>query len=578
MTDSITLRRRPQAVAQGIQRDLPDVLKQILASRGIRNDDDLDHSLRRLIHFDQLKDIGRAAERLAEAIENQESICIAGDFDADGATSVAMLMDALPHFGATTLFYLVPNRFADGYGLTPGLVQVAAEQGANLIITVDNGISSHEGIKQANSLGIDVIVTDHHLQGAELPPAYAVVNPNRHDCSFPEKSLAGVGVAFYLLMALRNWYRESKPDKPGASVNIAQWLDLVAVGTVADVVSLERNNRVLVTQGLARIKSGACRPGIQALLKASGRSVDKLKALDLGFTIGPRINAAGRLEDMQAGIECLRAKDDNQALMLAMQLDQLNKDRREIQQQMQQEAEHYLNALSLHDVPPVLAIHKDSWHQGVIGILAGRLKEQLYRPVIAFAPGESGELKGSARSVRGIHIRDLLAQVASESPGSIIKFGGHAMAAGLSVSTQRWHEFCETLDKVAREWVEPDVLNRVLWSDGELPEQLISVEFASQLEHAFPWGQGFEEPLFDGVFRVEQSRWLKEKHLKLVVSPQSGGRSVDAIAFNFPPGLWQQLTGQQRQVEVRLVYKLQVNEFRGEETPQLLVEHVLSAQ
>lgn len=574
------IKRREQVDDNHLPADLPATLRQVLARRGVAHVDELQLNAQGLLHFSGLSQIDTAAQRIAEAIAAQQPICVVGDFDADGATSTALLMLALPAFGATRLFYLVPNRFTDGYGLTAGLVEAAHQQGAKLIITVDNGIAAHDGVNTANGLGIDVIVTDHHLPGATLPAAYAVVNPTLPDCGFASRHLAGVGVAFYLLLALRHYYRQQQHrqqqhrqrELPQANVNVAQWLDLVALGTVADVVPFDYNNRILVQQGLARIRAGRCRPGILALLQVSGRDPKQLQAQDLGFTVAPRINAAGRLDDIQIGIECLLSDNPERVQALAVQLDTLNRERRSTEQSMHDDAEKYLASLQFDSagLPPVLTLHQDSYHQGVIGILAGRVKEQVYRPVIAFATAEPGVLKGSARSIPGVHIRDVLERVSTLQPQCITAFGGHAMAAGLTVPQAMFSQFRQCLNTVASEWIDDELLQPVLWSDGELAADELTLTFVQALRSVGPWGQQFSEPLFDGHFRVVQQRILKERHLKLVVTPLNGGPLLDAIAFNIDPQPWLERPPQ----SVELVYRLQQNEFRGQISLQLMIEHL----
>lgn len=570
MRSDISIQRRAQVDDQHLPGTLPAMLRQILARRGVRSDSELSLAAQGLLHFSALSDIDSACRRVAAAIERQEHICIVGDFDADGATSTALLMLALPAFGARRVSYLVPNRFTDGYGLTPKLVAAAAAEDASLIITVDNGIAAHAGVEAATELGVDVVITDHHLPGANLPPAHAIVNPNRTDCGFASGNLAGVGVAFYLLLALRAHYRGQ--GHPGGAVKVADWLDLVALGTVADVVPLDHNNRILVQQGLARIKAGKCRPGILALLKLAGRDLNKLQATDLGFTVGPRINAAGRLDDIQIGIECLLSNDPQRVDELAQRLDGLNRERRSTEQSMREDAQQFLQQLSFEqtDLPPVLALHRDNWHQGVIGILAGRVKEQVYRPVIAFAAAEGDVLKGSARSVPGVHMRDLLERVYTLAPHTISAFGGHAMAAGLTVPRQHFGEFERILQEVASDFIDASLLEQVIWSDGELSSDEFTLQFASELAQAGPWGQGFAEPLFDGHFRIAQQRIVGEKHLKLVLQPEHSASSVDAIAFNVDTDCWPNPAC----VAVRAAYKLQANEFRGRVSLQLVIEHL----
>lgn len=573
MQPTIRVRRRAKVAAGNLPAQLPKILQQVLARRGLTAAEQLELSLQRLPHFSQLHQVTRAAERLGRALQAGEQICLVGDFDADGATSVALLTHALRALQGPAPDYLIPNRFTDGYGLQPALAEEAARRGAQLLITVDNGISSLSGVERANALGVDVIITDHHLAGSQLPPAYAIVNPNQPACSFPGKALAGVGVAFYLLLALRAWFREHAPTHPGASLKLGQWLDLVAVGTVADVVPLDDLNRILVEQGLKRMRANQCLPGIQALLEVAGREPGKLQAQDLGFAIGPRINAAGRLDDMELGLNCLLADNIQTARMSALRLDQLNQERRSIETGMQSEAERWLAQLELTEqqLPPLLALHQSGWHQGVIGILAGRLKERLHRPVIAFADDGVDYLRGSARSVPGVHIRDLLARVEQQAPGVIARFGGHAMAAGLTVPKSHWEQFQEILHATAREWISPDLLNRTLWSDGVIPPEQLSLAFAHQLQQLGPWGQQFPEPLFDGQFRVLEHRWLKERHLKLTVAPVTApAQSVTAIAFNVPEAAWEWLG----ESDVHLVYRLQINEFRQQQSVQLVIQHL----
>lgn len=565
-----SIQRRQQVDDSHLPVSIPASIRQALARRGVDNADELILKAAGLLHFASMQDVQRAAVRLAEAIAGQQSICIVGDFDADGATSTALMILALSKFGAQKVHYLVPNRFTDGYGLTPKLVDTAHASGTQLIITVDNGIAAFEGVERARELGIDVIITDHHLPGQRLPPAFAIVNPARTDCEFPSCALAGVGVAFYLLLALRAYYREQ--GHSGADVRVADWLDLVALGTVADVVPLDYNNRILVQQGLARIKAGRCRPGILALIQASGRNLAQLQASDLGFTVAPRINAAGRLDDIQIGIECLLSDDADKVQALAQQLDQLNRQRRSTEQSMREDAAEYLSQITLDEgaMPAVLSLHRSHWHQGVIGILAGRIKEQVYRPVIVFADADEEFVKGSARSVPGVHIRDMLERVYTLAPHTISAFGGHAMAAGLSVAKCHFAEFNQVLLEVAETWIDDELLQQVLWSDGELSVDELTPDFARQIAQLGPWGQSFAEPVFDGVFRVISQRLVGEKHLKLVLQPEHAEQNVDAIAFNVDTEAWpnHQVTS------VHIAYKAQLNEFRGRTSLQLLVEHI----
>ncbi|MCW8834318.1 MAG: single-stranded-DNA-specific exonuclease RecJ, partial [Colwellia sp.] len=514
------------------------------------------------------------------AIEKNLAIVIIGDFDADGATSTALMMSALTMFGSQNHSFLVPNRFEYGYGLTPEIVDIAAKQGAQVLVTVDNGISCIAGVDRAKALGLQVVVTDHHLPGKTTPNADAIVNPNQIGCQFASKALAGVGVAFYLMLALRKYCREqdyfSKRGIP--EPNIAQLLDLVALGTVADVVPLDANNRILVAQGLKRIRAGQTRPGIQALIDIAKRDQSQLVASDFGFALGPRINAAGRLDDMAYGINCLLAPDLANARVMARDLDDLNKARREIEQGMQVEAEAIFKSLNFaqETLPSAIALYQEDWHQGVIGIVAGRLKEKFHRPCIVFANGsdeaeKNAEIKGSARSIAGLHIRDLLEHISSQHPDLILKFGGHAMAAGLSIKSQDFKTFQQIFNDTAEQWLTEEHLQSVLLSDGELPLQYMTLAFAEQLRNAGPWGQNFPEPLFDDEFTLVQQRLVGEKHLKLVV--QKAGQVFDAIAFNIDVKAWPNSSAE----KVQLAYQLDINEFRGKRSVQLMVKHIALA-
>jgi single-stranded-DNA-specific exonuclease len=500
---------------------------------------------------------------------------VVGDFDADGATSTALVVSALRAMGATDVGYLVPNRFEYGYGLTPEIVALAAQDKPDLIITVDNGISSIEGVAAATAAGIRTLVTDHHLAGRTLPAAEVIVNPNQPGCTFASKNLAGVGVIFYIMLALRaelrrrDWFNANAIKEP----NLAQYLDLVALGTVADVVSLDRNNRILVAGGLQRIRAGQARPGIQALLEIAGRNPEALVASDLGFAVGPRLNAAGRLDDMSIGIECLLSPDSHSARPLANQLHQFNQDRRVIEQGMQDEALALLADLELAEgeEPPVgITLYDPGWHQGVVGILASRIKDRLHRPTIAFADAEDGEIKGSARSIPGIHIRDILDAVATRHPGLVSKFGGHAMAAGLSLERDAYDDFAAAFVAEVARHTEDVNLQAVIDSDGELLPGDFNLELASALRFAGPWGQHFPEPLFDGCFNIVQQRLVGEKHLKLVLAVPGTAELVDAIAFNVDLEVWPNPA----QERVAAAYRLDVNEFRGRRSLQLVIEHL----
>lgn len=570
MTDALTLQRRPEVDVSDLPAEMPWILRQLLARRGITTAEQLDLRLQRLPHFAQLHNAERAAERLWLAIERQEHICICGDFDADGATSTALMVSVLRAMGAQQVSYCVPNRFTDGYGLSPNVVSYAQQQGAQLLLTVDSGISCHAGVDAANAAGLDVIITDHHLAGAELPKAYAIVNPNQPACGFPSKSIAGVGVAFYVLLALRAQARERQHQ--AAQLNLAEWLDLVALGTVADVVKLDGTNRVLVQQGLQRIRAGHCRPGIQALLQVTQREPERLQATDLGFALAPRINAAGRLDDMAIGIECLLSEDINTATELAAQLNDLNAERRSIESEMRESAASYVADLQLTEaqLPPLLVLHEAGWHQGVVGIVAGRVKEQFHRPTITFAAGDDGLLKGSARSIPGLHMRDLLERVHTLQPNLIERFGGHAMAAGLSLAPENLEAFKQAAVAVAEEWLEAEALERTIVTDGSLDASCFTQGFVEQLQRLGPWGQGFPEPLFDDTFELVQQRIVGKNHLKMVVR-SNDGIILDAIAFNVDTNVWPDLELR----EAQLVYKLQLNHFRGRTNVQLLVEHLL---
>jgi len=507
-------------------------------------------------------------------LENQR-IFIIGDFDADGATSTALMMEGLSLFGYQNHEFLVPNRFEYGYGLSPEIVEIAYQQGAKTLITVDSGISCHAGVERAKALGLTVIITDHHLPGNRLPKADAIVNPNLESCQFPSKALAGVGVAFYLMLSLRKTLREKNyfADVGISEPNIAQLLDLVALGTVADVVPLDTNNRILVQQGLNRIRAGVTRPGIQALIEIAKRDQSQLVASDFGFALGPRINAAGRLDDMSFGINCLLANDISSARMMATELDGLNKSRREIEQGMQVEAEAIMSRLSFNqdNLPFAIALHQKDWHQGVIGIVAGRIKEKFHRPTIVFAPASdenTKEIKGSARSIEGLHIRDLLEHISGQHEGLIIKFGGHAMAAGLSINVERFDEFQTLFSQYAGQWIKEEDFQGKLLSDGQLPITEMTIDFAQIIRDAGPWGQRFPEPLFDDEFVILQQRIVGEKHLKLMV--QKDGVAFDAIAFNVDIKAWPN----HQASKVHLAYRLDINEFRGRKNLQLMVENL----
>jgi single-stranded-DNA-specific exonuclease len=565
---SIHRRQPPEGVA------LPeDVLARVLALREVLDPMQCDYGLAGLAAPHLLSGMERAVDRLERALIENERIVVVGDFDADGATSTAVALRALSAMGARDVHFRVPNRFEYGYGLTPEIVAALSPLAAQVLITVDNGVSSVEGVAAARHAGMSVVVTDHHLPGSVLPEADALVNPNLPDDPFPSKHLAGVGVIFYVMLALRarlresGWFERRGTPEP----NLADLLDLVALGTVADVVPLDHNNRILVEQGLRRIRAGASVPGIAALLQAANRSPERTVATDLGFAAGPRLNAAGRLDDMALGIRCLLAEDPAEARVLAAALDELNRDRREIEAQMQAEALAALAEVAEQSWAERfgVSLYEPGWHQGVIGILAARIRERLHRPVIAFADAGEGQLKGSARSIPGLHIRDALDAVAARNPGLITRFGGHAMAAGLSLPLAHLETFTDAFDRTVAERVCPEDLEGVIHSDGELPAHQLNLETARRLRDAGPWGQGFPPPVFDGVFQILERRVLGGRHLRLQVRAAPDAPPITAIAFNVDWGDWPE--GRDR---VRLAYRPEVNEYRGLVSLQLMIEHV----
>ena len=579
------LRRRSANPNLDLPGSLHPLIQRIYSQRAVLSAEELELGLDNLLPPNRMYGMESAVDLLIEALQRQKHILIVSDFDVDGATSCALAIKALTEFGVKQVEYIVPNRFEYGYGLTPEIVDLAKTLNPYLLITVDNGTSSIDGVKAAKKAGIKVLITDHHLAAEELPNADAIVNPNLPSCEFPSKSIAGVGVIFYVMLALRarlremNWFTDRGLQEP----NMAALLDLVALGTVADVVPLDRNNRILIDEGLKRIRAGQTCPGILALLDVANRKVRQLSASDLGFSIGPRLNAAGRLDDMSTGIECLLAKEQGSAYQLALQLDAMNQDRRQIEADMREQAFAYLEELLLEEdgIPPALCVYDPRWHQGVIGILASRIKDRFNRPVIAFAeasrdesPAEKGaELKGSARSIKGFHIRDALDAVACHHPGLITRFGGHAMAAGLSLDKSRLTEFTKAFEAEAARMLSEEQLTATLFSDGEIETAWFSMEIAEQLEQAGPWGQEFPEPLFDGKFEIVQFRVVGEKHLKMSLNPiGSPVCTVDAIAFNVETEFWP--TDDTREIEI--FYRMEVNEFRGNRSLQLVVERILS--
>ena len=548
------------------QQGLHPLLARLYAARGIKTRSELDYELKSLLPPALLTHAAEAAVLLADAIEAQARILIVADYDCDGATACAVGIRALRAMSSDSgahIDYLVPNRFTYGYGLTPGIVDLAASMTPDLIVTVDNGIASIEGVARAKELGIATLITDHHLPADELPAAECIVNPNQPGCTFPSKHLAGVGVMFYVMLALRaelrqrGWFGDERKEP-----NLGALLDLVSLGTVADVVKLDQNNRILVNQGLKRMREGKLTPGLRAIFRAAGRDPAKATSLDLGFIVGPRLNAAGRLADMSLGIEALITDDEGRALSIAQQLDTLNRERKDIESGMQDQALTHLETLDTGDGASI-ALFDPEWHQGVIGILASRIKDKLHRPVFAFAPGENGEIKGSGRSIPGLHLRDALDLISKRSPGLLLRFGGHAMAAGTTMMEASFPRFRELFAQIAGELIAPADLTRTLETDGPLETAYVAISTVRLLENEV-WGQGFPPPIFEDEFVVENQRILKEKHLKLRL--RKDDLRLDAIQFNFstaPSGN-----------RVRAAYRLAINDYNGVQTPQLMIEHI----
>ena len=572
-----TILERPiPAAAAHLLSDCHPVLARIYAARGINDPKELDRDLKQLLPYKSLLGIESAVDCLYRTLQQQKPILIVGDYDADGATSTALAVSALRAMGAQQVDYLVPNRFTYGYGLTPAIVAVAAARDPkpHLIVTVDNGIASVEGVAAAKAADMKVLITDHHLPGDKLPAADAMVNPNQPGDPFPSKYLAGVGVIFYVMLALRarlreeNWFAQQGIHEP----NMGDYLDLVALGTVADVVPLDKNNRILVYQGLQRIRAGRGRPGINALLAVAKRVPRRLVSSDLAFAVGPRLNAAGRMDDMSIGIACLLSRDGVVGHQLATRLDGLNRERRAVEAHMEQQAWDALEHLDLpntSDKAMGLSLFHETWHQGVIGIVAGRIKERFHRPVIAFACGEAGMLKGSARSVEGVHIRDALEAIATKHPGMITAFGGHAMAAGLSLPRAHLEAFTEAFDREIRRWLSPEDLEAHVMTDGSLSPTEFTLDLAQRLRAGGPWGQGFKEPLFRGRFALVEQRLVNAKHLKMRLACEETGNALDAIAFFVNVEQWPNRDC----TAVEVVFRLDVNEYRGTERLQLLVEY-----
>ncbi|HHF3322262.1 TPA: single-stranded-DNA-specific exonuclease RecJ [Haemophilus influenzae] len=550
------------------------LLDRLYRARHIKNTKELDRTLKSMLNPNQLYGIDQAVNLLVEAYQQQQKIVIVGDFDADGATSTALSVLALRQLGFSDVDYLVPNRFEQGYGLSIPVAEMALEKGVQLLMTVDNGVSSFEGIAFLKEKGIRVLVTDHHLPPETLPPADAIVNPNLSQCHFPSKSLAGVGVAFYLMLAVRAKFRELGIFTAETQPNFTDLLDLVALGTIADVVPLDQNNRILAYQGLMRIRARRCRPGIIALAEVANRNVEQFTSSDLGFCIGPRLNAAGRLDNMSIGVELLLANEMPKARELALDLDELNQTRKEIEAGMKLEAIKICQNLTalFKELPYGITLYQPDWHQGVLGIVSSRVKDQYHRPVIAFTQDSEGILKGSARSIEGLHMRDVLERIHSQHPNIILKFGGHAMAAGLSIREEYFADFQHLFNQTVADWLDEEHLQGVIWTDGELNSNEFNLETAELIKSVGTWGQGFPEPCFDGEFKILDQRAIgqNKNHLKMLLEPKQGGVLLDAIAFNINTRLYPDLSIKQ----ARLAYKLDINEFRGNRSLQLLVDYI----
>lgn len=556
----IITRRQIISGKHEFREDFHPILKRVYLHRGITSEKEINTDLSELIPYHDLLNIEKAAELLEVGIKNQKNFLIIGDFDTDGATSTALGVSALKTLGAERVDYLIPNRFEYGYGLTPEIVDTAFQQfNPDIIITVDNGISSHEGVLRAKKYGMQILITDHHLPAETLPEADVIVNPNQHGDKFPSKMLAGVGVIFYVMLALRHKLQAQH-------VNMASFLDLVALGTVADVVPLDKNNRILVHHGLKRIRKGEARPGIQALIQVSRRDKSKLCTSDLGFFIAPRLNAAGRLDDMSLGVSCLLSDNFDKARLIAQELETLNLERRSIESDMLKEAENSLKDFNPEKIPASFCLYHPDFHQGVIGILAGRLKERFHRPSIVFAKVSDHELKGSGRSIPHVNLRDLLALIDAHHPGLILKFGGHAMAAGLTIPLENIEKFRQIFDEYAEKTIAKEHLGNILLTDGELDSKEFSITSADLLRNHSPWGQGFPEPLFDGKFQIITQRLLNEKHLKLSLRPHNASINIDAIAFNHSELLDQK--------EIQIAYRLENNEYQGTKKLQLIVLYI----
>ena len=573
MKSKLTHRQLPEVLPK-LSPDIPLLLQRVYALRGITSMQELDYTTRNLCNYDNLDGTHTAVEIVYSAMQNNKRIMIVGDFDTDGATSTALMIKALKKMGCKHVDYIIPNRFDDGYGLSISVIKRALLKKADLIITVDNGVSAIEAVEFAKQSNLTVIITDHHLCSEQLPAADAIINPNLPNSSFPSKHLAGVGVAFYFMLALRaklrkeNWFASNKL----AEYNITNLLDLVALGTIADVVKLDRNNRILVHQGISRIRAGYCCEGIKALLDISRRDPLTLTSTDLAYYIAPRLNAAGRMDSMSLSVELLLCEDYDSAIKQATDLDTLNHDRKLIEQTMYQEALSYIEQVEQKNstFPNALVVHHPQWHQGIIGIVSARLKDKHYRPVICFASTEDGLLKGSGRSIEGIHLRDILDKLNERYPDILVSFGGHAMAAGLSIQEKDLDQFSAHFEALITEQLDLDVLEQIIETDGEIDNQDFNYAIAKQLKESGPWGEGFTEPTFDGDFIVHQQRLFAEKHLKLVLEPKNGGPIIEGIYFNVNLTQWPDNTIK----IVKIVYQLDVNDFRGNQAVKLMIRHI----
>lgn len=572
--NKILQRRKQKSDDKPFADTIHPLLQRIYQLRGIHSSEELNRSANALVPFGTLSGINEAVAILYQAMVDKERILVVGDFDVDGATSTVLIVKALRALGVSTIDYLVPDRFVDGYGLTDNVVKRAIQMSTQLIITVDNGISSFSGVTLAKKNGIKVIITDHHLPVAALPEADAIINPNLSNCAFPSKHLAGVGVAFYFMLALRthlrktNWYE----CQSIAELNMATLLDFVALGTVADVAVLDQNNRILVHQGIQRIRHGLGSIGINALIEITNKHRTNLTATDLAYLLAPRLNAAGRMENMAIGIELLLSESEIHAKKIAKELDSLNRERRDIEQTMQREAIAFVKDIetSLKDIPHGIVIFHPEWHQGVIGILSARLKDRYHRPVISFADAGDGLIKGSGRAIPGFHLRDALERIDSLNPGLMVCFGGHAMAAGLTIAKANLAQFTHCFSQIANDTIDDNLLNNVILSDGELLPEWFTCEIANLIKESGPWGQGFPEPLFEGDFYLHQQRIVGDKHLKVVIEPCQGGPLLDGIAFNVNTLNWPDQSIKQ----AKLAFHLDINDFRGQKKVQLIIRHL----